>query len=236
MDGSLPLTIHSISGLLCRRVYHIELSHGVESVDLWLDISKRLEDWRITFSLLRVVQLVLAHGLAKLSGVSNTEHEMGLGGRVWLLKLCNKGFQLAGETWGEVIDTAAPEWTLLEGADVVASHHAKVVAAATKSDQKIGVLVLIGVDNVAGSKYNLVVDYVVGYKTFTGGEERKSTCDLVSPTCQETLRGFYTCLPETVLRSHLCRFDFQRLRCREGAAFYRLHPIALQPRWRRMNP
>jgi hypothetical protein len=35
--------------------------------------------------------------------------------------------------------------------------------------------------------------------------------------------------------SYFCCFDFQRLQDREGVASYTLHPIVLQPRWRRMG-
>lgn len=54
-----------------------------------------------------------------------------------------------------VDDKAAPELALLEGLEVEASHHAKVVGPTFKRFEEVRVVVGVGIDDRAGSKDNL---------------------------------------------------------------------------------
>jgi hypothetical protein len=91
--------------------------------------------------------------------------------RIGLGNLGHQSLDLVWEAVLKVEDVATPEQSLFEGPEVEACDNPKIVAATTEGYPEVGVLVGIGVDNLARAEDDLEIDDVIADEAFAAGEE-----------------------------------------------------------------
>lgn len=90
-----------------------------------------------------------------------------------------------------VRDHATPELALLVGFDVEARDDAKVVGAAFKRVEEVGMGSQVGVDDFAVGEDDFVVKDIVADEAVAGGEERDASYDQISGSANV---AFLSCL------------------------------------------
>lgn len=151
----------------------------------------------------RVVSLVHAHGqvLQKQGRVSDRHHDVGVGVRLRLRELCGEGLDLAGEARDEIENVASEGGALLEIAGVEAgddscrvpraldtvaqarvsrlelarSLRTRVIPASPQRALEVGVLVLVGVDDLARREDDPVADHLVSDKPLAARKEEEAS-------------------------------------------------------------
>lgn len=82
---------------------------------------------------------------------------MRLFGSIWPVQLVNERLNLAREAVAEIIESAAPDITLLESSEIESRHDTKIVAASAQTDPKIRVFLRVRFDYFTGSQNYLEI-------------------------------------------------------------------------------
>ena len=85
-------------------------------------------------------------------------------GGIWIVQLVGERLQLAWEAVAKVVESAAPDISLLESSEVKSCHDTKIVAASTQCDPEVRVLFRVCVDYLPGSENYLVIEDLYGDK------------------------------------------------------------------------